>query len=655
MPMTKLQFQPGINTDNTSYSNEGGWVDCNNVRFRFGYPQKIGGWSYEGATYTNFSFVGLSRSLHPWVALQGEKYLGVGTHRRLYIAYGGGNTNITPYRLVTAAGAVTFGAILGSKTLNVFHTGHGANVGDWVFFSGAVGLGGIISAGLLNSSIGYEVKNVINTNQYQIEVFFSAGISDSGNGGSSVVGSYEINIGLNSSVGGLGWGAGTWSRDGWGDAASSGTGVNANLRLWSQDNYGEDLLANVRNSKIYYWDKTSTLASRAVSLVDAPGTKRSVPQFCMQVMVSDRDRHVLAFGADDVGASSGATEGNGIQDPLLVRFSSQESLVDWWPESTNTAGTLRLGSGSTFVQAIETKREILVWTDTALSSMRFIGPPFTFGIQQIASNITIISPNAAVASEDIVFWMGDDTFYVYDGKIRTLPCSVKTKVFSDLNYAEKDKIVAGLNSEFNEIFWFYPSADSDPFGTGLAENNRYVAYNYAEKTWTFGDMDGDVTRTAWQDRGVAQYPIAVEPYYVTFGTYPGYNCSITGHEYGNDDNGNGAFSAYIESASIDIGDGDRFAYISRMIPDVTFTGSTSGFTPSVDFTIKTRDYPGSNFGTTVSGETERTTTVPVEQFTERLDLRTRGRSFALRLDSGSEGTFWKLGNPRVDIKPDGRR
>lgn len=654
MPMTKLQFKPGVNTDNTPYSNEGGWVDCNNIRFRFGYPQKIGGWSYSGEPYSDYSLEGVSRSLHPWVTLQGEKYLGAGTHKKLYIAYGGTPYDITPYRLVTAAGAITFSATAGSRILTVNHSSHGAEEGDRVYFSGATGLGGSISAGLLNTTQGYEIKTIVNANSYEVETFFTATSVDTGNGGSSVVGSYEINIGSLTSVGGLGWGAGNWGADGWGDA-SSGAGTNIQVRQWSLDNFGEDLLANIRNSNIYYWDRTSTLSARAVSLVDATGTKRSVPQKCMQVMVSDTNRHVIAFGADGIGASSAATEGDGIQDPLLIRFSSQESLVDWWPEATNTAGDLRLGSGSTFVQAIETKREILVWTDTSLNSMRFIGPPFTFGLQQLASNITIISPNAAVATEDVVFWMGDETFYVYDGQTRTLPCSVKTKVFGDLNYAEKEKITAALNSEFNEITWFYPSADSDPFGTGLAENNRYVTYNYLEQVWTFGNMDGTITRSAWVDRGVAQYPTAVKPYYISFGLNPRYISELVAHEDGNDNDEDGAFSAYIESAPIDIGDGDRFSYIRRVIPDVTFKGSTGGFTPSVDFTLKTKNYPGGNFEDTVSGSAVSTTTVPVEEYTERLDLRTRGRSFALRLESSSEGTFWRLGSPTIDLRPDGRR
>ena len=322
----------------------------------------------------------------------------------------------------------------------------------------------------------------------------------SGNGGSSTVGTYQINTGLDTSVGGTGWGAGTYGRDGWGDAASSGLTTTNQIRLWSHDNFGEDLIINARDSNIYYWDKSNNLSTAAVELSTRTGTKTSIPQIAKQVLVSDQDRHVIAFGCDGLNSSASANQGDGTQDPLLIRFSDQENPLIWYPAATNTAGDLTLGAGSTFMQAVETKREILVWTDTALNSMRFIGPPFTFGLQQLASNITIMSPNAAVATEDVVFWMGIDNFYVYAGQTQQLPCTVKDKVFLDFNFEQADKVVSGVNSEFSEVFWFYPSASS-------SDNDKYVVYNYGEKVWYFGSL----ARSAWIDRGVRTTRLLLDP------------------------------------------------------------------------------------------------------------------------------------------------
>mgnify|MGYP001484970417 CR=1 FL=1 len=420
---------------------------------------------------------------------------------------------------------------------------------------------------------------------------------------------------------------------GWGDAASGGLTTTTQIRLWSHDNFGEDLLLNPRDDQIYYWDRTNNLTSRAVKLNTLSGTKLSVPTKCKQVMVSDRDRHVIAFGADDLIIESTPTQenGDGVQDPLLIRFSTQENPLIWYPLATNTAGSLRLGSGSTFMQAVETKREILVWTDTALTSMRFIGPPFTFGLQQLSNNITIMSPNAAVATEDFVFWMGIDTFYVYAGQTQTLPCTVRDKVFLDFNIEQRDKVVAGVNTEFSEVTWFYPSSNA-------SDNDRYVTYNYGQKIWYFGTL----SRTAWLDRGTRTFPIATA------------NSLIYNHEIGYDDDGS-AMDSFIESTAIDIGDGDKFLYLRKVIPDLTFEGSTNLSTPQATFTVKARNNPGADFDSTQSGTAIRTQSTPVEKFTEQLDLRVRGRSFALRVESNALGSKWKLGSPRVDIRQDGRR
>ncbi|MAL45592.1 MAG: hypothetical protein CME98_16470 [Hyphomonas sp.] len=419
---------------------------------------------------------------------------------------------------------------------------------------------------------------------------------------------------------------------GWGDAANVTT-PGAQIRFWSHDNFGEDIIINPRDGGLFYWDKTNGLGNRAVEL-SATSTysgETSVPTIAKQVLVSDQDRHVIVFGCDGLGATSSATQGNGVQDPLLIRFASQENPVDFFPTATNTAGDLRLGGGSTFVQAVETKQQILVFTNKTLHAMKFIGPPFTFGLQELSKNITIMSPFSAIAVEDAVFWMGVDTFYVYSGgQTIQLPCTVKDKIFLDFNFAERDKVHVGLNSEFGEILWFYPSSA----GT---EIDKYVAYNYIEKVWYYGTL----ARQAWLDRGIRNLPQATGNQYL-------YN-----HEVGFDDDGS-AMTSFIESASIDIGDGDKFVSLKQVIPDITFNGSTS-VNPDVSFTMKSRNNPGANFNQTTQNTTQRSATSPVEQFTQKLDYRLRGRSFALRIDSTSLGTKYKLGTPRVDVREDGRR
>ena len=629
MPLQKLQFRPGINKDVTSYSNEGGWVDGDKIRFRLGFPEKIGGW----LKYSVNTFQGVARALHNWIALDGSNFLGVGTHLKYYIEEGGGFNDITPLRETTAAGDVTFAATNGSTTITVSDTNHGAVLNDFVEFSGAATLGGNITAAILNAE--HQVTAVISSSQYQIVVSATANGSDTGNGGSSVVGKYQINVGLNSQVGGTGWGSSTWGRGGWGSASALTTVTN--IRLWSHDNFGEDIIINPRDSNVYYWDKGTGLSARAVELSTLSGAK-SAPQIAKQILVSDQDRHVLAFGCDGLGANSSAAQGNGVQDPLLVRFSSQENAVDWFPTSTNTAGDLILGSGSEFVQAVETKREILVWTDTSLHSMRFIGPPFTFGIQQLASNITIMGPNAAVATEDVVYWMGIDNFYTYSGQTKQLNCTVKDHVFNDFNFSQADKVYGGINSEFSEVIWLYPSETNSLASGGSGENDKYVIYNYKDDIWYYGNL----SRSAWLDRGIRTFPIAAESGYL-------YN-----HEFEYDDDGS-AMASFIESAPMDIGDGDKFALATTVVPDLTFVGSTALSSPQATFTLKARTEPGAAYGSTSSGSAVRTASSPVETFTELLNLRVRGRSFAIKVDSSALGTKWKLGSPRVDIRPDGRR
>ena len=617
MPLAKLQFRPGINRESTSYANEGGWFDCDKIRFHQGYPEKFGGWQ----KYSSSTYLGTARALHNWVALDGSDFMGVGTELKYYIEEGGAYNDITPIRSTTSAGDVTFSATDGSTTITVSDTSHGADENDFVTFSGAVSLGGLITADVLNQE--YQIVSVVDADTYTVTSAVAANASDTGNGGASVVGEYQINVGLNTQVGGTGWGAGTWSRGAWGSA--SATATDAELRLWSHDNFGEDLLINPRDAAIYYWDKTSTLSARAVEIGTLSGASNT-PTIAKQILVSDNDRHVIAFGCNPLGSSD--------QDNLLIRFSDQESLTDWTPTATNTAGDLRLGSGSEFIQAVETKREVLVWTDKTLHSMKYVGPPFTFGLQQLASSITIMGPKAAVAAEDFVFWMGIDNFYIYDGRTSNLPCTVRDYVFEDFNLAQAEKVFAGINSQWGEVIWFYPSSTSD-------ENDRYVVFNYIEKVWYYGNL----SRTAWRDRGIRTYPIAA-------GASGGSNY-LYNHEIGVDDDGS-AMEAYIESSQIDISDGDKFLLINRLIPDLTFTGSSSG-SPVANFTLETREYPGANYDTVTSGSVTRSATTPVEQFTNQLDMRLRGRSFAIKVDSDALGTRWRLGAPRVQLREDGRR
>ena len=618
MPLTKLQFRPGLVQDLTSYSNEGGWRDGDKVRFRLGYPEKMGGWS----KYSNSTFLGTCRALHNWIALDGANYLGLGTHLKYYIEEGGAFNDITPIRSTTAAGDVTFSATNGSSTITVSDTNHGAVIGDFVTFSGAVSLGGNVTASILNAE--HEITAVSGSNSYEITVSVSANASDTGNGGSSVVGEYQINVGLNSQVGGTGWGAGSWGHTGgWGSAAPGGLTTTTQIRLWTHDNFGEDLLINPRDSGVYYWDKSSGVESRAVELDSLAGAS-STPTVAKQVLVSDRDRHILAFGCDSEDAP-------GVQDPLLIRFSSQESLTDWGATATNTAGDLRLGSGSEIVMAIETRQQVLVFTDESLYALQYLGPPFTFGVSLVSENITTMGPLAAIPVEDSVYWMGLKEFYVYGGTVQRLPCTVRDYVFDDINLSQREKIVASSNTSFSEVWWFYPSAGSEV-------NDRYVVYNYQQQIWYYGTLE----RSYWVDRGIFDQPIAAGP-----------NNYLYTQEVGFDGDG-AAFTAYIESSQIDIGDGDKFAFIKRMIPDVTFRGSTAA-SPSANFTIKTRNFPGGDYLQSTEKQITKTASVPVEQFTEQVHLRLRGRSFAMRVESDDSGVGWRLGSPRLDIRTDGRR
>ena len=630
MPLTKLQFRPGINRELTSYTNEGGWYDCDKIRFRFGFPEKLGGWQ----KLNNNVYNGTARALHTFTTLSGNILTGVGTHLKYYLLSGEKYNDITPLRKTTTTNNI-FAATNGSSTITVTDNAHGAVKNDFVTFANAASLGGDITAAVLNQE--YQIDAITSANVYTITAKNTSGVTvnadsdDTGNGGTGTTSAFQVSVGLNTVVYNVGWGTDTWGRDTW---DSDGTlGVLSTLRLWSHDNFGQNLLYNIRDGGIFYWDANANLASfaRGVPLTAVANADTGTPTIAKQVLVSDRSRHVIVFGCDPQTAV-------GTQDPLLIRFSSQESVTTWDALATNSAGDLRLSSGSEIVKAVETRQQILVFTDVSLHAMQYLGPPFTFGITQISENITIMGPNATKAVDDLVFWMGVEDFYAYDGRVQKLPCSVRSYVFNDFNLAQKDKVFAGLNSAFNEVWWFYPSSDS-------FECDRYVVYNYQEKAWYYGTL----VRTAWLDRGVLDYPVGA-----------GGDSYLYSHELGLDDGSTApasAISSYIQSSQIDVADGHNFAFITRLLPDITFDGSEST-DPATLFTLKTRNFSGGKYlqsdSNTVTQAVSATSTV-VEQFTEQVYVRLRGRSFALKVESEATRTQWRLGSPRLDVRQDGRR
>ena len=646
MPLTKLQFRPGVNRETTSYTNEGGWYDCDKVRFQAGTPEKIGGWQ----KISGSSFLGTSRALHPFVALAGNRYMGNGTHLKYYVEEGGGYNDITPIRETTAAGAVTFSATSGSSVLTVTDLNHGAIVDDFVTFQDAVALGGSnakITAAVLNQE--YQITAVLTVESYQIVARAVAIVpnitingaytptpvvatsADTGNGGSACKGLYQVNTGLDTTVSGTGWGAGTWGRLGWG-FGSSLLAFGDTLRIWTHDNFGEDLIINVRDGGIFYWDESEATKlspyGRAVALSDLAGVDSTAPTVAKQVMVSDRDRHVLVFGCDP-------QDNIGVQDPLLIRFSDQANPLVWAAQATNTAGDLRIGTGSQIITAVETRQQILVFTDRSLHAMQYLGPPFTFGISLISENLTIASPQSAIAVDDMVYWMGEDAFYVYSGQVQKLPCSVRSYIFDDFNEGQIEKVTCGVNSSYSEIWWFYPSASS-------ANVNRYVIYNYEEKAWYYGGL----TRSAWVDRGISPFPVAAA-----------LDGHLYYHEFGSDDGSQNpptAIPSFIESSQMSLGSGDSFVFLTRLIPDITFAGSTAS-SPTVSMTLESRQFPGTDYTGTNSNAVTRSATTPIEQFTDQVYVRLRGRSFSLKINSTTTGVEWRLGTPRVDIRQDGRR
>ena len=629
MPLIKFQFKPGINRESTSYANEGGWFDGNKIRFRFGFPEKIGGWT----RFTQYSYLGSARSMHPWIALDNARYIGIGTNLKYYTLKDAGvYTDITPIRTTTAAGSVTFSATSGSSTITVTNTAHGCETNDFVTFVDAVSLGGNITAGVLNQE--YQVT-VVDENVYTIQArtagttiqditvdgelsptLVAADGSDTGNGGGSAYGIYQVNTGLDVATIGTGWGVSFWGRGAWGSGVSVPVNVSS-LRLWTQDNFGEDLLINVKDGGVYYWDVSA--GGRAVSLSDLSGANK-VPTVAKQILVSDLDRHVIAFGCDP--------ETNpGVQDPLTIRFSSQESVTDWETRQNNTAGELRLGSGSEIITATETRQQILVFTDSSLHAMQYLGPPFTFGITMISENTSIIGPNSSVAIDDTVFWMGTNEFYLFNGSVQRIPCTVRDYVFDDFNEGQGAKVFAAANTSYSEVWWFYCSAGSQTV-------DRYVVFNYQENAWYYGTLE----RTAWIERGVYSKPVAASG--------DGY---LYLHETGADDGSTNPVSSidsYITSSPIDISDGEQFQFIRRMIPDFNFVDSTTA-TPVVYVTTTSKNY--------TTGSALKAETFEINGSTEQVNMRLRGREITVKVESNDTGVKWRLGFMRYDIRPDGRR
>jgi hypothetical protein len=621
MALSKFVFRPGIMREGTDYDNEGGWFDGNLVRFKSGRAEKIGGWRKD----TNNSFVGTCRELSSWVALDGTKYLGLGTSKKYYIQDGDEYYDITPIRLTTGANEISFSAVNGSNILTVTDTAHGAAQGDFVTYSGCVSLGGLIVATALNQE--YEIATITDTNVYTILAKDAAGdsllanASDSGNGQGTIIGNYQINIGLDVYVQSTGWGAGLWGAATWGSATS--LSFANQLRLWSADNFGQDLVSCPRNGGIFYWTKTDGLTTRSVLLSSKAGANQ-VPTVGLQTIVSEKDRHLIVLGADDLSG----TARTGVIDPMLIAFSDQENPLEFEPRTTNTAGSIRLSEGSIIIGSVKARQEILVWTDTALYSMQFIGPPFTFGINLINGNTGLIAPNAAITSPAGVYWMGYDSFYVYNGSVQKIPCTVLSYVYDNLNVGQAFKTVAFTNNRFNEVGWFYPSSSS-------SEIDRYVAYNYAEQNWTYGEL----SRTAWLDTGTVSYPRATSNNY------------LYEHEFGYDNDGSPMTNVFIESSDFDIGDGEQFAFISRIIPDLRFVSNSEA--GAVNMLLKTRNAPGD---TLVTSSTSVITSTTSQSF-----VRARARQAAVRIESDDDNisanttTGWRLGATRLDVRPDGRR
>jgi len=697
MPLQKILFKPGVNKENTRYTTEGGWYEADKVRFRQGNPEVIGGWQRISTT----TFQGVCRSLWNWTLLDGRNIIGVGTNLKFYLENGGVYNDITPIRASSIINNNPFVATNGSATITVTDTAHGASTGDFVTFSNAVGLGGNITAVVLNAN--YQIT-IINANSYTFTATATANASDTGGGGAIVNAAYEISVGPAIQVPLVGWGAGGWGLGTWGNGVASTIA----LRLWSQQNFGEDLVFNPRGGGLYYWE-APTLTTRGVLLNSLGGTVSftsasptvvtstilytegaalqfsggslptgvsaavtyfvfevngltfklldsagnavntsssgtgavslivDVPTVLNNLTVSDTSRFILTFGCNDYGSAT--------LDPMLIRWCGQDDPFNWTPDPTNQAGFIRISHGSEIITTVQTRQEIIIFTDSAIYSLQYLGPPNVWVPQLLGDNISIMSPNAAVIASGIVYWMGVDKFYVYDGRVQTLNCDLRRFVFSDINQEQGLQVFAGTNEGFNEVWWFYCSANSSAV-------DRYVIYNYTEKIWYYGTM----SRTAWLDSGLQSYPIAANYFPNTL------TGNLINHETGLNDDTTGtavAIDAYISSSEFDIGDGHNFGFVWRVLPDLTFGASTNTPTavaPQVTMTLYGLANSGSGTTSTANGTVVKGSTyVITEEFTGQIFTRMRGRQMIFKIGSNQINTQWQLGAPRIDIRPDGRR
>ena len=705
MSLQKIKFRPGLNRENTRYTTEGGWYDCDKIRFRQGTPEKIGGWN---RISTN-TFLGLCRSLWNWATLGAQNLMGVGTDKKFYIENGGVYNDVTPIR-ETATLTNPFTATNGSSTITVADAAHGCLTGDFVTFSGAsvAGLGGTVTATVLKAT--YNVT-VLTTNTYTITVPVTANATDAAGspGGGTVIAQYEVNVGNAVAVPLVGWGSGGWGTTVWGGSPVV-TAASVPLRVWNQVNYGEDLIYGPNGGTLYYWDATigvtaqtftvtiaspgvltlpftptdgqvfylnttgalptglavgvpyyvvnaagltcnlaltaggtaiittgtqsgvQTISQRGVALSLLPDAN-SVPTVVNTICVSDASRFLFAFGCNDYGSTA--------LDAMLVRWSAQEDPAMWYPQATNQAGSLRLSHGSTIVTSLQVRQEILVWTDAALYALQYLGPPVVWGSQILGDNLSIISSRAVALASGVTYWMGTDKFYLYDGSVKTLRCDLKQFVFSDINSEQYEQVFAGTNEGFNEVWWWYCSAGSTAI-------DKYVVYNYSEDAWYYGTM----ARTAWLDTALRQYPVGAT-----------YSNNLVSHEDGLNDNETGtatAIDAYILSSEFDIGDGHNFGFIWRILPDMTFRGSTAT-SPTATMYLNALQNSGSGYnspsslGGSNNAAVVRTASVPVEQYTGQVYTRVRGRQMSLKVESNQLDTTWQLGSPRLDVRPDGRR
>ena len=615
MPLKKLLLKAGVNRENTRYTSEGGWYECDKIRFRQGTPEKIGGWQRISST----TFQGVCRSLWNWVTLGSQNLIGVGTNLKFYIENGGAYNDITPLR-ATVVLTDPFETTSGSPIVTVTDASGGYADGDFVTFSGASAVGGLT----LNDE--YQITLTIVANEYTIDA--GANASSSATGGGTVTAAYQINVGTAFAIPLVGWGASSWGSGTWGVGEVSTNSI----RLWSQSNFGEDLIFGPRGGAIYYWDATSGLTSRAVELSTLAGAS-NVPTDQNFIEISDINRFMFAFGANEFASAT--------VNPMLVRWSDQGNALNWTPSATTQAGFLTLSRGSKLVTAKQSRQEVLVWTDSALYSMQYVGAPVVWAAQLVGENISIAGQNAVAYANGVAYWMGKDKFYKYDGRTTPLRCDLRQFIFNDFNTQQYDQVVAGTNESYHEIWWFYCSTDQ-------TTSDRYVVYNYMEDVWYYGTM----SRSAWLDSGLRDHPLGAT-----------YSSNLVNHEQGVDDNENATtlpIHAYVASAEFDLDDGHQFAFIWRILPDIRFDGSTSG-SPSATMTLLPLANSGSGYSdpASVGGNNAqavtRTAVLPVEQFTGQIYTRVRGRQLAMKVESTGLGVTWQLGAPRLDMRPDGRR